>query len=531
MATSPAGSGTVHVTVTVGGLTSAESPADQYSYTGSVNRALGRPATASSVEFTGFEAAMAVDGSLATRWSSAFSDPQWIYVDLGGTYALSEVVLRWEDAYATAYRIQVSSDAVAWADIFSTSTGNGGVDDLIALSGSGRYVRMFGSARATPYGYSLWEFEVYGTPGPTVTAITPSSGPPGGGTIVSISGTGFSAANGATTVRFGASLATGVNCSSSTSCVATSPAGSGTVHVTATVNGLTSATSAADQFTYTGNQPPTPTISTPSASLSWKVGDRITFSGGATDPEDGGLPASALSWSLTLEHCPSNCHTHFLQTFLGVSSGSFVTPDHEYPTYLVLQLTATDFGGLSASTSVRLDPQTVSLSFQSVPTGLQLVVASYGSTATPFSRTVIAGSTNSIGALSPQTLNGQTYQFASWSDAGGQSHSVIANASAAYTATFVDITPPAISSVRSSGTTSSGATITWTTNEPADSRVEYGLTSAYGSSTTLDQTLVTSHSQRLTGLQSGTTYHYRVISKDAAGNVTISADRTFRTKN
>jgi type VI protein secretion system component Hcp len=92
-----------------------------------------------------------------------------------------------------------------------------------------------------------------------------------------------------------------------------------------------------------------------------------------------------------------------------------------------------------------------------------------------------------------------------------------------------DTTPPTISGVTSSSITTSGATITWTTNEPADSQVEYGTTTAYGSSTTLNSSLVTSHSQALTGLAAGTLYHYRVKSKDAANNLATSPDYTFTT--
>src|SRR5215510_9162868 len=92
-----------------------------------------------------------------------------------------------------------------------------------------------------------------------------------------------------------------------------------------------------------------------------------------------------------------------------------------------------------------------------------------------------------------------------------------------------DTTPPVISAVNSTGVTSNGATINWTTNEPADSRVEYGTTTAYGSATTLDTNLVTAHSQALTGLSPNTLYHYRVNSKDAAGNVAVSADFVFTT--
>jgi glucose/arabinose dehydrogenase/PKD repeat protein len=189
-----------------------------------------------------------------------------------------------------------------------------------------------------------------------------------------------------------------------------------------------------------GNTPPSATIDSPLSTTTWKVGDNISFSGSATDQQDGALGASNLTWSLIMHHCapdnPSSCHEHPVQDFAGVASGSFVGPDHEYPTYLELRLTATDSGGLSDTKSVRLDPKTVVLSFRSDPAGLQLVVGS-GQANTPFSRTVIVGSNNSISAPSPQTLAGTTYNFSSWSDGGAQTHNIVApDAAATYTATY-----------------------------------------------------------------------------------------------
>jgi hypothetical protein len=126
----------------------------------------GKTATASSVENASFPASAAVDGNTGTRWSSAFSDPQWLEVDLGATASISQVVLQWEAAYATAFQIQTSSDGTNWTTIYSTTTGTGGTQTL-NVTGTGRYVRLYGTARATPYGYSLWEFQVYGTAGST----------------------------------------------------------------------------------------------------------------------------------------------------------------------------------------------------------------------------------------------------------------------------------------------------------------------------------------------------------------------------
>ena len=127
---------------------------------GTTNVALNQPATASSVQSTSFPASAAVDGNLGTRWSSAFSDPQWLEVDLGSNQNICQVGLDWETAYATAFQIQVSTDNTNWTTIYSTTTGTGG-DQTLNATGTGRYIRMYGTARATQYGYSLWEFQVY----------------------------------------------------------------------------------------------------------------------------------------------------------------------------------------------------------------------------------------------------------------------------------------------------------------------------------------------------------------------------------
>ena len=124
----------------------------------------GMPTTASSVENASFTASNATDGNTGTRWSSAFSDPQWLEVDLGASANITQVVLNWEAAYATAFQIQTSTDNTTWTSIYSTTTGTGGIQTL-NITGSGRYIRMYGTTRATAYGYSLWEFQVYGTLG------------------------------------------------------------------------------------------------------------------------------------------------------------------------------------------------------------------------------------------------------------------------------------------------------------------------------------------------------------------------------
>nr|WP_245923957.1 DUF1996 domain-containing protein [Actinoplanes atraurantiacus] len=150
-----------------------------------------RPTVASSTENGGAPAAAAVDGNPATRWGSAWSDPQWLRVDLGSTATVTSVKITWEAAYAKAFQLQTSADGAAWTTIYSTTNAAGGTQTL-PVSGQGRYVRVYGTQRGTGYGYSLYEFQVYGqytTPPPTggpgyvmadppVTGVIPSTAVP-----------------------------------------------------------------------------------------------------------------------------------------------------------------------------------------------------------------------------------------------------------------------------------------------------------------------------------------------------------------
>jgi hypothetical protein len=142
----------------------------------------GKPVTASSVENGGTAAANAVDGNAGTRWSSGFADAQWLRVDLGRSVPVTGVRLQWEAAYATAYQVQLSADGSTWTTAYSTTTGRGG-DVTVAASGTGRYVRLVTSKRATQYGVSLWEFQVLSgavvTPTGTPTSAPPATIPPG----------------------------------------------------------------------------------------------------------------------------------------------------------------------------------------------------------------------------------------------------------------------------------------------------------------------------------------------------------------
>ena len=163
----PTTAGTSSVAVTARDTTGASGTAS-FSWTvspggagcGTANVALNQPTTASSIQSASFPASAATDGNTGTRWSSAFSDPQWLQVDLGSSQSICKVVLDWEAAYAKAFQIQTSTDGSTWTTIYSTTAGTGGTQTL-NVSGTGRYIRMYGTTRATPYGYSLWEFQLF----------------------------------------------------------------------------------------------------------------------------------------------------------------------------------------------------------------------------------------------------------------------------------------------------------------------------------------------------------------------------------
>ena len=185
-----------------------------------------------------------------------------------------------------------------------------------------------------------------------------------------------------------------------------------------------------------GNEPPVPVIDLPTSGFTWHVGEAIDFSGHATDPEDGSLPAASLSWEAVVQDCSSGtCVATPYQSIDGQASGSFAAPDHEYPVFLDLELTATDSGGLAVTTTVRLEPETTDVTMVSNPPGLQLGIG-LTTRATPFTHTVIVGSTQSITAPSPQSLGSTPFDFVSWSDGGARTHEVVVNGPSTFSATF-----------------------------------------------------------------------------------------------
>lgn len=122
------------------------------------NIALNKTVTAST--YSAY-AGLSVDGKPGTRWGSAYADNEWYKVDLGTVRSVSKAVIDWEAAYDTAYSIQVSTDDVAYTTVYSTSGGAGGTETIAFPAADARYVKLLCTTRATPYGSSFWEFELY----------------------------------------------------------------------------------------------------------------------------------------------------------------------------------------------------------------------------------------------------------------------------------------------------------------------------------------------------------------------------------
>ena len=187
------------------------------------------------------------------------------------------------------------------------------------------------------------------------------------------------------------------------------------------------------------NAPPIASITQPTGSFRWSVGQTVSFSGTSTDADDGPLPASAYTWEVVMHHCSNVCHEHPVGTFSGVTSGSFSAPDHDYPSFLELRLTVDDGDGATDTASVEIQPRTVAIQLVSDPPGLQLQAGPNVRTA-PFTATVISGSSLQIGTPSPQTRSGDRYLWQSWSDGGAQTHNRKVTANGTYVATFVGFT-------------------------------------------------------------------------------------------
>lgn len=126
------------------------------------NLAFGKKAFASSVSKDAGEPGAAIDASDGSRWASEPRDDEWIYVDLGEPAEIATIALNWEAAHAKSYKLLISDDAAHWKEIYSNEDCKGGLEEIKIKPVRTRYVKMQGVKCATMWGYSLYEFELYG---------------------------------------------------------------------------------------------------------------------------------------------------------------------------------------------------------------------------------------------------------------------------------------------------------------------------------------------------------------------------------
>ena len=217
-----------------------------------------------------------------------------------------------------------------------------------------------------------------------------------------------------------------------------------------------------------GNTPPTANTTSPPANSHYDIGDTISFSGTASDAQDGAIPPSSMAWSVILNHCSDAtytiCHTHQHLTATG-ASGTFLVDDHGDFTNFDIFLTVTDSGGLTTTKKVNITPNRVNLTFNANTAGIALTVDS-GSTVVPFSHSVPRKSVHVICAPSPQTVGSGTMYFTGWSDGGAGCpsgeplHRITASADATYTASFAPPSPTSTSTPTATNTATPTSTPT-----------------------------------------------------------------------
>ena len=216
----------------------------------------------------------------------------------------------------------------------------------------------------------------------------------------------------------------------------------GTYTVTLRVTDTSGATST-DTLTITVGSGPVGSIDTPSTGTTWATGDVISFSGSATDEEDGPLAPTALDWVVVLVRCPTpgTCQETPITSVADAGGGTFTAPDSDYPAHIEIRLTVTDSNGETETRTRRIDPRTSNLTVDSSPPGAKVSIDGVEGTA-PFTRSAIHGSTRTISAPTSQAVDNTTYRFSSWSDAQSQTHTlVMPAANTSRTARFAPQTP------------------------------------------------------------------------------------------
>ncbi|MDD5688208.1 MAG: DUF2961 domain-containing protein [Elusimicrobia bacterium] len=494
------------------------------------NIAIGKIVSTSSVEGAGYEATKAIDGNPATRWSSQFSDPQWIKIDLADTYNITQVVLKWQDAYGKDYQIQVSSNNINWTTIYTKTNGTGGIETL-GLNGSGRYIRMYGTARGTSWGYSLYEFEVYGTSGTTPTKSITITYPNGSENLIAGSQqtVTWTSAGGVGNVLIQISLDGGTNwntlipsTANDGSEVVTLPSSASSnclIRLLEISGGTTDTSNSNFAITVTGQ------MSFGNNGNPWKIG--VVISTIEAENYDTGGQGEAYN-----DTTPTNIPNKY-RTNEGVDIEECTDIGGGYDVGYVVP---TEWLEYSINVNETAEYQIIMRgAIDGIASPFHLEFGSHGGT---------AYRTTPLVSI-PNTGGWQTWTDVEVSSnvvltAGNQIMKLVLDTGAGeYNGNFnyikiirlsADTTPPVVSVATTTNISGNRAIITWTTNELANSKVEYGLTTGYGSATPVTDTGgVYSHSVPLTGLAENTLYHYRIVSVDMNGNTTTTGDYSFTT--
>ncbi|HSX40138.1 MAG TPA: PQQ-dependent sugar dehydrogenase, partial [Candidatus Saccharimonadales bacterium] len=197
----------------------------------------------------------------------------------------------------------------------------------------------------------------------------------------------------------------------------------GTFTATLTVSNGAQTSSPVSKTIIVGDAPPQASITSPTADQKYNAGDVISYSGSATDLEDGNLPASAYSWTIIFHH---NTHIHpFLGPITG-KNGTFTIPntgEASADTWYEIDLTVTDSRGLTDTKTIAIHPNVINLTFTSAPSGLSFTLDGIPHT-TPYTTPSVVGFLHTLDTPTPQTLSGTSYAFASWSDSGAKSHQI-----------------------------------------------------------------------------------------------------------
>jgi len=214
------------------------------------------------------------------------------------------------------------------------------------------------------------------------------------------------------------------NANASTYSFTTAPGDNGATFRVLVSNNSGSVTSNSATLTVLANAAPTGTITAPAAGTLYRGGQSFTFSGTATDPEDGALPPGAFTWRVDLHH---DMHVHpFMPPTSGVTSGTFTIPDRGETSQNVFYrvvLIVRDSAGLTRTSTVDVRPRKTVVRIESNIPNAQLTLDGAPITA-PFTFTGVEGIIRSIGVVTPQTVNGTPYEFASWSDGGAATHEI-----------------------------------------------------------------------------------------------------------